>query len=60
MEPIIAQIIRTKTSVENKVIYLRVRSIEKQKKRLTFSGSFSGLFVSDFIRTEKKDNYYLR
>jgi hypothetical protein len=29
MEPIIAQIIRTKTIIENKVIYLSVRSIEK-------------------------------
>jgi hypothetical protein len=32
----------------------------EEKRRLTFSGSFSGLSVSDFIGAEKKDNYYLR
>jgi hypothetical protein len=41
------------------LIYLTMRSIE-EKRRLTFSGSFSGLSVSDFIGAEKKDNYYLR
>jgi hypothetical protein len=35
-----------------------MRSIEEKREELTFSGSFSGLSVSDFIGAEKKDNYY--